>query len=648
MKLTGKLRLLVAFSAFFCLLATTSQGAEDSLSQLKAMSLENLMEVEVYSASLKDEQLSAVASAVYVIDREEIRRSGARTFPELLRGVPGIDIIRTDSHTWMISARGFNGVFANKLLVLMDGRTLYTPLYSGVYWDMQDTLLEDIERIEIIRGPGATVWGANAVNGVINIITRHADQTTGAYVRVGGSQGQGLVSGRIGQKLDALSYRVYGKYQEQDGYEATSVDDLYDNWKEHVAGFRLDWQTYTGHELTLFGELYRGEGDQQIKIEEWAQGQGPYDYAGGYLQLRWQKQTSERSHWSLQTYLDRNLRDDLYVKQARTTWDIVLSQVYDLSDLRQSLVWGSGYRYSADQTSFGLYSGLVPADVDEELFSLFLQDDVTLIDEYLHLVVGSKFELNDYTGFEVQPSLRLVWTPTASQTLWGAMSRAVRTPSRMEFDSSYSFSLGPITAVGHGNRDFKSEELLAYELGYRIQAHDRVFADLALFYHDYDKLRVDTVESTGLSAEMSYSNDMTAEGYGVELSVNWTVVEPWRLTLGYSWLKMFLHYKADQAVESMALWEESTPEHQLSLKSYVDLPYNLEWDTFLYAFSAYNDVLEHLRCDVRLGWQPIERWELSFKVESLFDDSYREAYDGYGVVSGEVPRTLYAEVKYRF
>ena len=660
MKLIHKIVSVFSFVGVCCMSATIVFGAEGTLSQLKSMSLENLMQIEVFSASLKDEQLSAVASAVYVIDREDIRRSGALTLPELLRGVPGIDVIRVDSHTWMISARGFNGLFANKLLVLMDGRTLYTPLFSGVYWDMQDTLLEDIERIEIIRGPGATVWGANAVNGVINIMTRHADDTGGGFVRTGGATPEeGLLSGRIGQNLGNFSYRVFGKALEQDGYEAASGGDLYDNWKEQIAGFRMDWQTYTGHELTLSGDLYRGEGNQQIKIDEGAEGTGSYDDSGGYLQLQWQKQTSERSHWSLQSYLDRNLRDDLYVKQGRTIWDLSLTHVYDLSDARQSLVWGGGYRYSSDNTSFGLYSGLDPAAVDEELFSLFVQDDITLIDESLHLILGSKFEHNDYTGFEVQPNMRLVWTPSARQTVWGAVSRAVRTPSRMEFDTRFYFedvnAYGTYAAIGSGNRDFKSEELLAYELGYRLQLNERFSVDLALFYNDYDNLRVDTQRFVVVSyaplvveVPMSFSNDMTAESYGAELSAKWTPVDLWRLNFGYSWLKMFFHYDASEAVEPFYLIEESTPEHQLSLKSYVDLPYDLEWDTFLYYFSSYNDVDAHLRCDIRLGWQPSDKWELSVKVESLFDDSYRESYDGYGVVSGEVPRTFFAEVKYRF
>ncbi len=678
------------YAIFFALLMSVSLvftafcAQTDSLDALKTMSLENLMQVTVYSASKQEEFLSDVATAMYVIDREDIRRSGARTLPDLLRGVPGLHVVSIDGHTWEITARGFGGAFANKLLVLMDGRTLYTPMYSGVYWDMQDTLLEDIERIEVIRGPGATIWGANAVNGVINIITRNAAETVGSFAQVGGGDlDRNSLSGRFGQSLGHLSYRVYAKHLDRSNFGTTysdiiGSDENNDSWRTERGGFHIDLDGTRGSSLTLSGDIYQGSADQLLAFSSDSFQPSDVEYSGGNLQFQWQNEFSEISTVTLSSYLDRSLREDGYGKQARTTWDVALTQTIDLSTLRQKLVWGGGYRYTEDQTAYSSFIPvserflvLDPISSTEEVVNLFIQDDIELVADRLHLVVGSKFEHNGYTGFEFQPSIRTTWTPTEHQSVWAAVSRAVRTPSRLESDMliyfdgdmDYGGTTYPTDVTIAGDSDFESEELIAYELGYRVEPMERLSVDLALFYNDYDNLRSGTgsyspyydlgppVTVDYIDVDYAMGNEMDGETYGLELSANWQVRRDWRLTGSYSWIKMQLDRPADDYDLLLEEVETSVPEHQASLKSSVDLPYDLEWDTSLYYFSSVGDMYKvdpHLRCDMRLGWMPNEKLELSLSVQNLFDDYHREYYSHFGLASGEVPRNWYAELKYRF
>ena len=681
---SGMIRIFLALLMSVSLVSTAFCAQTASLDALKTMSLENLMQVTVYSASKQEEFLADVATAMYVIDRQDIRRSGARTLPDLLRGVPGLHVASIDGHTWEITARGFGGAFANKLLVLMDGRTLYTPMYSGVYWDMQDTLLEDIERIEVIRGPGATIWGANAVNGVINIITRNAFDTVGGYAQAGGGDlDRNSLNGRFGQRLGALSYRVYGKQLERDNFGTTYSDIIgseenNDSWRTERGGFRLDWDGNTGQKLTLSGDIYQGKAAQLLAFSSDSFQPSDVEYSGGNLQFQWQDEFSEISTVTLSSYLDRSLREDGYGKQARTTWDIALTQTIDLSSLRQKLVWGGGYRYTEDQTAYSSFIPeserflvLDPMAATEEVVNLFIQDDIELVADRLHLIVGSKFEHNGYTGFEFQPSIRTSWTPTEHQSLWAAVSRAVRTPSRLdsdmliyfEGDMEYGGTTYPTDVTIAGNSDFKSEELIAYELGYRVEPLAAVSIDLALFYNDYDNLRSGTssysphynfgppVTVDYINVDYTTGNEMDGETYGLELSATWQVREDWRLTGSYSWIKLQLDRPADDYDLLLEEVETSVPEHQASLKSSVDLPYDLEWDTSLYYFSSVGEMYKvdpYLRCDMRLGWMPNEKLELSLSVQNLFDDYHREYYSHFGLASGEVPRNWYAELKYRF
>jgi len=679
MSIVYQLCTYLVISLFFSS-AVLADGNEE-LQQLKSMSLENLMKITVFSASKKSEQLSDVAAAMYVITREDIRRSGARTLPDLLRGVPGLTVANMDSHTWAVSSRGFTGLFSNKLLVLMDGRTLYTPLYSGVYWDMQDTLLEDIERIEIIRGPGATIWGANAVNGVINIITRKAEDTGGVFLSAGGgSLDKSLLNARFGKAGEQLSYRVYAKNLNRDNFEAHEGTGGHpDDWQTRKAGFRIDWTTSSTGQLTFQGDIYTGKSDQLMTLGSDTNFQTDVDYSGGNLQLQLQKQLNGGSELNIQAYMDRTLRDDGFLDQSQTIWDLSFNHHFSFLG-NQEIIWGGGYRYITDQTSGNLENTWDPASDSNTIFNMFLQDDFSMLDHKLHLLLGSKFEHNDYTGCEIQPTARIIWTPDTQNSFWAAISRAVRTPSRTDRDLTSTGIMttattitidtpgGPVTVPAltsvnvYGDKNFAAEELLAYELGYRSQLNTDVSLDIALFYNDYKELRTQepgtpVIDSTAIPVEIivpvSLGNNMSGESFGAEVVANWQASDIWRLRGSYSWINIQLHHHGTSGDLIGETDENTTPEHQASLNSYVDLPHNLEWDTTLFYFSRFYinpeyPVPAHLRCDMRLGWNPTPVWELSVKVENLFDDQHQEFFDNLGLITSEVPRNWYAEIKYRF
>lgn len=662
-------------TVLICLYACTCSYAKgtDQLQHLKTLSLENLMQVEVYSASKYAENLANVAASMYVITNEDIRRSGARTLPDLLRGVPGLSVANIDGHSWAVTARGFNGMFANKLLVLMDGRTLYTSLYSGVYWDMQDTMLEDIERIEIIRGPGASIWGANAVNGVINIITRHAEDTEGVYLQAGaGSTDKGSINARFGKSAGDLSYRAYAKFFERDNFDANNaVGEHDDAWHTEKGGFRLDWTTAADYQITVLADTYQGTADQILEDDN-DLFYSNVDYSGGNLQFQLEKEQSDISTWSFQTYFDRSLRDDGNIDQTRTTWDFSFSHVYRPNNLH-NLVWGGGYRHTADTTSANELGNINPNSADDQLFNLFVQDDLAFIDNELHLIIGSRFEHNDYTDYEIQPTARLLWTPSLNHTLWAALSRAIRTPSRADRYLDITTDAGLTSYVVNtptgsvsvpvqtfldvsGNSDFDSETVVTYEIGYRTQLHEKFSVDASIFYNHYKNVRsqiagapiIDTSQLPYvMTIPITFENLLDIDTYGLEISSKFTINDQWRMTLNYSFLKM----EADNDDQEDAFRErivELSPEHELSLKSYIDLPYDLELDTSLYYFSQFYNTPAHLRCDLRLGWNPTSEWELSIKGENLFDDRHREFPNNLGLVSSDVPRSWFAEIKYRY
>ncbi|HSS44518.1 MAG TPA: TonB-dependent receptor, partial [Thermoanaerobaculia bacterium] len=409
--------------------ASASAQTEEAVrppTELKKLSLEELFEMEVTSVSKKPEKLSETAAAVHVVTDEDIRRSAAPSIPEALRDIPGIEVARVDSRQYAITARGFNGTTANKLLVLMDGRSLYTPLYSGVFWDAQDTLMEDIARIEVIRGPGATVWGANAVNGVINIISKSAEETQGLLVTGGGGNEERAFTGvRYGGKLGADAYfRVYGKYFDRNDSVRPNGQDANDQFQMGQGGFRVDWKPRADQLFTLQSDVYDGSAEQPTA--------GDIDLKGGNLLGRWTRHFSANSDLQIQAYYDRTERNIPPIfGEKLDTLDLDVRHRF-LPAGGHDVVWGFGYRHTNDKVNNSPALAFLPPNQTRQLATAFVQDEITLVESRLHLTLGSKIEHNDYTGFEYEPSGRLAWTPSKEQTIWAAISRAVRAPSRID------------------------------------------------------------------------------------------------------------------------------------------------------------------------------------------------------------------------
>jgi len=639
-------------------------------SDLTELPLEELMNLEVTLVARKEQRLFEAPSAIYVITQEDIRRSGATSIPELLRLVPGMEVARIDASKWAISARGFNEQFANKLLVLMDGRSVYTPLFAGVYWDGQDTLLEDLERIEVIRGPAGTLWGANAVNGVINIVTKPGRDTQGGLVSAGGgTEERGFGGARYGGKIgDAAFYRAYIKYVKRDNAVTAFDTEAADAWRVVRGGFRLDWDVGRRDVLTLQGDIYDGSAGQRVLLRSFsAPFVQPLDedasIAGRNMLARWEHTFSPRSKIRLHSYYDRTERQNALFRETRDTFDVDFQHSLAVGE-RHALVWGMGYRLTTDVLPATSVASFEPDRRSLHLLSAFVQDEITLIRDQLRLTLGSKFEHNDFTGFEVQPSGRLLWMPHRRHVVWTAVSRAVRTPARFEHDLRLELAVVPVNGLLNlvtvsGDPDFASEELMAYELGYRLQPINRLFLDLTTFYNSYKNLR--TVEPgvpfvslrppAALISPARFGNRLRGETYGVEVIAQGSLTPGWRLTAGYTWLHIQLHRDASSGDLMTEAAAGDDPAHQFHVRSYLDLPWKFECDTALYYVDhlVAPRVPSYIRVDLRLGWRPTRALDLSLVGQNVFDARHLEFGPGGGVISQTaVQRGVYGKLTWRF
>jgi iron complex outermembrane receptor protein len=634
---------------------------------LTNMSLEDLMNIEVTSVSKKEQKLSRAASAIYVISSEDLRRSGATSIPEALRMAPGLSVARIDANVWAISARGFNERFANKMLVLIDGRSVYTPLFSGVYWDVQDVLLEDVDRIEVIRGPGATLWGANAVNGVINIITKPARDTQGGLVAAGaGSEERGFGGLRYGGKLGRHAhYRFYTKYFNRNNFVDASGRDAADGWDVLRGGFRMDWKA-AGDGLTLQGDIYNGGAGQTVTLTSLfppfaRRVNDRIKLSGGNVLARWHHAFSGGSDMAVQLYYDRTARNDVGLMEIRDISDIDFQHHFPLGT-RQDIVWGLGHRYMGDFLEGGFTVSFQPKRRGNHLFSAFVQDEILLVNDRLRLTLGSKFERNDYTGFEGQPSARLLWTPHHRHTLWAAVSRAVRMPSR---DNDLRINLAAFPGAGgalnllslFGNWQFKSEDLRAYELGYRVQPRKRLSLDVATFYNVYRHLRtfepgLPFFESDPLPHRvfpLRYDNQMHGNTYGVESAASWNVTSGWKLSTGYTFFQARWHREASSQDTTAEKKAGNSPKHQWHVASYLRLPGNWEFDSALYYVDhlVNQGVPSYVRLDARFGWHPREAFDVSMGLQNLLDDRHPE-FGASDITATQVKRSLYGKITWRF
>jgi iron complex outermembrane receptor protein len=648
---------LIAISA-----SVAADQAAPSSGELKQLSLEDLMNIQVTSVSLRPERLSSTPSAIQVITAEDIRRSGATSIPEALRLADNLDVARKSAHDWAITARGFNTSFANKLLVLIDGRTVYTPLFSGVLWDHQDYLLEDIDRIEVISGPGGTIWGANAVNGVINIVTKSARDTRGVYAEAGGgNQLEDFTGLRYGAELTpGVDFRVYGKTLRRGDEVLNNGSPGQDAWHMGQAGFRLGAQPSSADSLNLQGDMYGGnEGEYK---------EGAIGVGGGNVLGRWSHTLSEQSDMTLQAYYDRTHLSDpesalaitpLLIAPAGTLTDNL--DTYDISfqhrfrwGERQRFVWGLGYRYTHEVDHNSPSVALTPPTLDQDLYSGFVQDEIAILDR-LFFTLGSKLEHNAYTGYEVEPSARMQWSITDSQAAWWAISRAVRTPCRLDRGLQEPERTATIPYVLlEGSPSFRSETLVAYELGYRAQVGRSLTGSLSFYYNDYDHVR--SVGFTPVTIlPLPFQNNLQGETHGLELSLDYQAFEWWRLHAGYDALNEDLRVKPGQFDLNAALNETADPTQRVSLRSSMDLPHQVQVNASLRwidsrkinSGSTFGVVPSYGEMDLRLAWHPIQQLELSMTGQNLLHDQHPE-YGYPGPTQSQIRRAFYGKLQWRY
>jgi iron complex outermembrane recepter protein len=608
-----------------------------SSAALKALSMDDLMNVVVTSVSRRPQPLSHVASAIQVITQEDIRRSGATSLPEALRLASNLQVAQVDSRQWAISARGFSSSTANKLLVLIDGRTVYTPLFSGVFWDVQDVPLADIERIEVISGPGATLWGANAVNGVINVITKSPRDTRGLVVSGGGgtslrSFGSARYGGSVGS---TFRYRVYGKGFDREASDLPTGLDAADDWQMGQGGFRLEWDGADDHHFSLQGDAYGGQMAQSIGEDAAVN--------GGNVMGRWSHNLSPTSDIRVRVYYDRTHRDVPGVfAQNLNTYDIEV-QHRTLLGRRHTLVWGLGYRLLDDHVRNSPSLAFLPGDVSRSWYGGFIQDEIQLVPERLSLTLGTKIDHNEYTGFEVQPSGRVNYRMGRSM-VWGAVSRALRAPSRIDREF---FLPGQPPYFIAGGPDFQSEEEMAYEAGYRLQ-HRAFSVSLATFYNRYVGLR--SVEQTNPPNQFPVviGNGLDGQSYGAELAAEYRVSRAWRLRGGYTELRIDIWPRAGSTDVSGGSGENRSPDRQLALHSSLDLPADLRLDTSLrYVGRVANQQLpSYTELDARLGWSPTEQLGLSVIGQNLLHR--RHAEFGSPTTRRQIERGVLGAVEWRF
>ena len=623
------------------LVAPARAQQPDSLSPsaLKRLSLEQLMDVEVISVSRRPEKLSSTASAIQVITGEDIRRAGASSIPEALRLATNLQVAQVNASQWAVSARGFNNVLANKLLVLIDGRTIYTPLYSGVFWDVQDPPLESIDRIEVVSGPGGALWGANAVNGVINIITKSARETQGLYAEGGGgTELQGFGEVRYGARIPSgPAVRVYGMGFGRSSTALTTGGDAQDSWSLGEGGFRMDWDASAADGVTLQADYYDGRPDPD--------GGSSIIARGGNAIGRWARKLSEGAGLQVQAYFDRTWRDFRNgFTEGLSTYDVDAQHRFPLGR-RQEVVWGLSARLMDHKTENLPLFAFEPAHRTLHRYSAFVQDEIELIPERLSLTLGSKFEHNDYTGFEVQPSVRLAWSPLDRHTVWAAVSRAVKTPSRLDRDFVLSLAPGiPII----DQSDLQSEEVLATELGWRAQLEAKLTASISTFYNDYDNIRTAEPGPPPFGIPITFGNGVRGHTYGAELAAVYQATGRWRLRGGYTFLKKDLSLKPGSNDANGATAESDDPEHQFLVQSMTDLPGRVQVDAVLRLVDELPDprVPGYGELDVRLAWKPIERLELSVAGQNLLHDEHAEFIPS-SPSPRRIERAVYGKVTWR-
>jgi iron complex outermembrane receptor protein len=624
--------LIISFTSLLSIVNIASAQNQDSIilstSDLKKLSLEELMNIEVTSISNRPEKLTEVASAVQVITGKDIHRSSATRLPEALRLVSNLQITQANSHDWGITSRGFNGlpsaggILANKLLVMIDGRSVYSPLFGGVYWDVQNTLLEDIDRIEVVSGPGGTLWGANAVNGVINIKTKSARETQGFYFSgAGGSFLQDNVALRSGVKIDSNTFlRVYAQHLDQHPTVLDNGTSAYDGWKTTQGGFRMDAYPSASNIFTLQGDFYEGTENKGTKFAK---------IDGQNILSRFTHSFSDRSDVKVQVYFDRTWRETpngipTPFNYELKTYDIDVQHRFSLGK-RQSIVYGLAYRLQDDRAS----KSLVPLNRQMPLYSAFIQDEISY--RWFKFTFGSKFLDNIFSGFEYQPSARIAITPNAHHTVWASVSRSVRIPSRFDADL-----LAPVK--------FKSEKVIAYELGYRVRPVDQLSLSIATFYNNYSDVR--SLNSYP-SPTVVLANSQRAESYGAEINATLHATEWWQFRCGYTYFKKNLFATDDNVLPVSKEFEGVDPENQFMFQSIMDV--DKDWGIDLTGryidelptTSLTSHIPAYFALDMRIAYQ-FNHFEISVTGQNLLEEQHNETG------ASRIPRSVYGKIVLRF
>ena len=633
-----------ALSAAAAIPACAQQFA--SVEDLSKLSIEDLTNLKITSVSKTPESLSDAAAAIYVISGEDIRRSGATSIPEMLRLAPNLQVAQTSPSNYIITARGFSGNsaaqnFSDKLLVLIDGRSVYNPLFSGMYWDMQDVQPEDIERIEVISGPGATLWGANAVNGVINIVTRKSSDTQGGTLELGAGNQQASASLQYGGKLsDDLAYRLYAKTFRDSSFETSSGASAQDGWSKPQGGFRLDW-TPPGNQLTLQGDLYNGR--------EHALGAPDQLISGGNLQANWQHEFGSGSSLQVLAYYDevRRAPDDRNGEFTLNTYDIEIQHNFALGSWN-NIVWGAGERITdyaiTDQLSSVSSLLFVPPRGQLNLTDAFVQDQLSLA-ENLDLILGIKLEDDPFSGISPMPNARVSWRVSDSTMLWAAASRAIRSPT--PFDTDVVEKLGTSVLLT-GNPDFLPEKLTAYEIGYRGQLSPRVSVSISAFDSEYDDLK--SIEFSPLGGfpqfPIHWGNMMAGRVFGVEAWGNYLAADWWRLSAGFNIQSESLRFKPGASGLLGLAQAGDDPHHQASLRSSMDLSDRITFDADVrYVGTLPNpNVPAYVELNARLGWAISDSVELSLSGFNLLHGHHLE----FAAPSDEVKRSLFIDTRWKF
>ena len=651
----------------------TDGKAQEATPDLGNLSLDSLSSMEITSVSRKEQTLSEAAGAIFVITSEDIRRSGMSNIAELLRTVPGLDVAEIDANKWSITTRGFGERYPDKTLVLLDGRTLYSPLTSGVTWDVQETMLEDIERIEVIRGPGATLWGANAVNGVVNIITKTAKETRRTLISGAGAiQDRNSGATRYGGSLGSRGhYRVYGKYFDRDGSPTPSGGQAPDGWHDLRSGFRADWDISSSTIMTVQGDLYRGRvgttvpGLLSLSPPLTGLFVDKTITTGGNVLGRWTR-TSDHLDTTVQAYFDLANRNETSVLgEFRHTFDVEVLQRYHRWN-RQELIFGGDFRDNADRTVGSLNISFNPASRDTQLYGVFAQDEISLLPRRLKLTLGSKIEHNFYSGFAFQPDVRLAWISTERTATWMAISRASESSSRTDSDvrTNDDVSLAAdgtiILASTFGTEHLPPENVIAYEFGSRWQPDTKISFDLATFYNHYTNRHTnepgtpffeDSPAPRHLVVPDYTASNISGETHGLELLARARPTHIWELSASYTLFEIHLHQSAasldfDTAPES----EGSSPTQEFQIHSLLNLPHKLEFDSAVFHVGRLvgPGIKAYTRLDLRLGWRPTPAFELSGGGRNLLQAQHYEFGSGELVQAEPVGRSAYLKANWRF